>query len=125
MNQKIEITKKVLELQGITPDEERVKKTIPTWWFSTRSKENGGLRLTEQGFDCLQKAGIKSHKIRFEKPITVTNQVLIWIDQLINCPFYITSKEIYVFSDKVAVQLVLFSGNIERYVRAKANKLSD
>lgn len=125
MNQKTDITKKVLELQGINPDKERVKKTIPTWWFSTRQKEKGGLRLTEQGFDCFQKAGIQSHKIKFEKPITVTNQVLIWIDQLIDCPFYITSKEIYVFSDKLAVQLVLFSGNIERYVRAKANKLSD
>ena len=125
MNQKIEITKKVLELQGITPDDDRVKKTIPTWWFSTRSKEKGGLRLTEQGFECFQKAGITSHKIRFEKPIVVTNQVLIWFDQLIDCPFYITSKEIHVFNDKIAVQLVLFSGNIERYVRARANKLTD
>lgn len=118
MNQKYEITKKVLELQGIEADEKRIKKTITTWWFSSRKKSKGGLRLTQQGFDCLVSAGIKSYPIKFEEPVQMTNELIIWIDQNIDCPFFLTNKFIYVFGERTAVQLVLFSGNIAKLYRA-------
>jgi len=119
MNQKYEITKAVLESLGLVADEKRIKQTIPIWWVNSRKKAKGGLRLTEQGFTCFQNADIKSDKVKFDEPIFYTNQLVIWIDNNINCPFYITDKEIYVFDEKMAVQLVLFSGNIERFCNAK------
>ena len=118
MNQKFEITKIVLQTLGLPNDNERVRKTIPTWWFSTRRKDSGGLRLTEQGFEALQKAEIKSYEIKFDEPLVPTNKLIIWIDQNIDCPYYITSRKIIVFGEKTAVQLVLFSGNIQKFQRA-------
>jgi len=119
MNPKHEITKVVLESLGLPADEQRIKKTIPTWWVNTRNKLKGGLRLTEQGFECLQKADIKCYEIKFEEPILFTNELAIWIDQNIDCPFYLTARKIWVFGEKTAVQLVLFSGNIAKFHRAQ------
>jgi hypothetical protein len=119
MNLKTEITKHILETMGLEANDTRVRKTIPTWWYSTRQKEKGGLRLTEQGFEAFQKAGIKDYRVKFEDTIHFTNQLIIWLDQFIDCPFYLRNKEIYVFNEKIAVQLVLFSGNIQKYTSAK------
>jgi hypothetical protein len=119
MNPKYEITKIVLESLGLTADEKRIKQTIPTWWVNPRNKEKGGLRLTDQGFECLVKADIKCYEIKFEEPIIYTNQLAIWIDQNIEFPFYITKRSIHVFGEKLAVQLVLFSGNIAKFHRAQ------
>ena len=124
MNQKTEITKRILESMGLDDNNERVRKTIPIWWFSTRQKEQGGLRLTEQGFDTFRNAGIKDYRIKFEDPIYFTNQLMIWLDHFIDCPFYLRNQDIYVFSEKMAVQLVLFSGNIYKYSAAKASRQS-
>lgn len=122
MTLKTEITKKILESLELDASAERVRKTIPTWWFSTRDKEKGGLRLTDQGYECFLKAGIKEYKIKFDEPVHFNNQLLIWLDHFIDCPFYLRNKEIYVFSEKMAVQLVLFSGNIYKYSAAKAKR---
>ena len=124
MNQKTEITKRILNSMGLDPSDDRVRKTIPTWWFSTRQKEKGGLRLTEQGFDAFRNAGIKEYRIKFEDPIYFTNHLMIWLDHFIDCPFYLRNQDIYVFSEKMAVQLVLFSGNIYKYSAAKASRQS-
>ena len=118
MNQKYEITKAVLKTLEIPADEKRIRRTIPTWWVSTRRKDKGGLRLTEQGFEALCKADIKYYEIKFDEPIYFTNQLAIWIDQNIDCPFYLTNRKIYVFGEKMAVQLVLFEGNIQKFQRA-------
>lgn len=120
MNLKHEITKYVLESQGLPADDKRIRKTIPTWWFNPRNKEKGGLRLTEQGFECLTKADIKSYMIKFEEPLEeINNEFLLWLDQNINCPFYLTKKKVWVFGENLAVQLVLFSGNLAKYHRAR------
>lgn len=120
MMQKIEITKQILNI--LTPEysEKDVQRAVGSLWVSTRKKEFGGLRLTENGFDCLTKADIKSYKIEFEQPIQLTNQLVIWLDNFMDCPFYLTKKEIFVFSEKMAVQLVLFAGDIKQYVSIKA-----
>lgn len=122
MTLKHEITKLVLETAGLPADEDRIQKTIPTWWVNPRKKEKGGLRLTEQGFNALKTAGIQSYKIRFEAPITCTNQEIIRLDQLMDSPYYITNREVHVFKEKMAIQLVLFSGNILKFINALANR---
>jgi hypothetical protein len=119
MNPKYDITKAVLESTGLVVDEKRIKKTIPTWWVNPRKKEKGGLRLTEQGFECLKQADIKSYELKFDEPLVVTNELLLWIDQNLDCPFYITNRKIWVFGERMAVQLVLFSGNIAKFHRAQ------
>ena len=119
MNQKIKITKYVAEQLSLPTDEKNLKQLLPIWWQNTRIKEKGGLGLTEQGFNCLQKANIKCHRVGFEDPVPVTNSMLLWIDRSIDCPFYITRDEIYLFGERMAVQLVLFSGDLQRMQRAQ------
>lgn len=124
MTQKTEITRKVLESLGLDPSEDRVLKTIPVWWYSTRQKENSGLRLTDAGFKALVDAGIKEYRIEFTEDIRFTNQLMIWLDNFIDCPFYLRKNEIFVFSEKMAVQLLLFSGNVYKYGATKAKRQS-
>lgn len=121
MNQKTEITKYVAGQFNLPTDEKSIRKLVPAWWFNPRIKETGGLRLTDEGFARLT-AHIKAHKVLLDEPVEYTNQLIIWLDKFINCPWYVTKKEIFVFNETTAIQLVLFSGNITRFSAAKAKK---
>jgi len=108
---------------GLDTDEKSIKKYRRIWWYSTRSKDKGGLQLTEIGFDCLKQAGLQSYKIRFHDPMQYTNQEVIWLDNFIDCPWFLSNLNIQVFSESMAIQLVLFSGDIKKYVGARAKSL--
>lgn len=123
MKIKEEITNKVLSLLNPNATQKDIEESLNTWWFNKRKKINGGLRLTDKGYIAFIEAGIKDHLIKFDEPITFTNQLTIWLDQQIDCPFFLTNKEIVVFGEKTAVQLVLFSGNVSRFVSIKAKNL--
>jgi hypothetical protein len=122
MNQKIDITKYVAVQSGLPTDEKSIRTLIAQWWQNPRKKEKGGLRLTDEGFARLT-TQIKAHKVRFDQPVEYTNQLIIQLDNFIDCPWYVSKKEIYVFSERMAVQLVLFSGNIAKFSSAKAKNL--
>jgi polygalacturonase len=123
MNPKIEITEKVLEI--LTPGYTNAdyKQAFRTWWQNPRTKDAGGMRLTDLGYNSLNRAGIKDHFVKFDEPIEWTNQLVIWVDNFVDCPFYLSKKGIHVFNEKMAVQLVLFSGNIAKFSSAKAKSL--
>ena len=122
MNQKSDITKYVAQQFGLPTDEKSIRKLIAQWWQNPRNKEKGGLRLTDEGFARLT-AQFTAHKVRFEDPVEYTNRLIIQLDNFIDCPWYITNKAVFVFNDKMAVQLVLFSGNIAKFGTAKAKSL--
>jgi len=122
MNQKTDITKYVIAQKGLSMNDKQLRALIATWWFSTRKKDSGGLRLTEQGFDCVSEY-VKFHRVSFQEKFQYNNQLVIWLDRFINCPWYLANNEIYVFDEKMAVQLVLFNGNIEKFSVAKAKSL--
>lgn len=124
MNPKIKITQKVLEILNLEYSEKDFKKSLKLWWVNFRQKDKGGLRLTDLGYHALISAGLKDYYIQFDSPIFYTNQLVIWLDQFIECPFYITKKGIYVFDEKIAVQLMLYSGNIQKYTSIKAIRQS-
>lgn len=124
MNQKIEITKYVLDATGHPSDDKDFKKAYKLFWFNTRKKETGGYRLTNLGYSCFKLADLKDYKITLPENIVWTNQLIIWLDNFIESPFYINQKEIYVFSEKIAVQLILFSGDIRKYGLSKAKSVA-
>ena len=119
MNHKIEITKYVATQSGLDITEKNLRKLVSLWWQNPRKKNKGGLRLTDEGFARIS-SNIKFHKVKFESPIEYTSQLVIQLDNFIDCPWYVTNRFIFVFSDKMAVQLVLFSGDIAKFSRAKA-----
>ena len=120
MNQKTDITKYVMNHLNVEITVKSLKKYNGILWQNIRQKQTGGLRLTDQGFKSLVDADIKAHKVSFQEPVEYNNQLIIWLDNFIDCPWYITHKEIFVFNEKMAIQLVLFSGNIARFSAAKA-----
>jgi hypothetical protein len=119
MKQKSEITKRLLPDNATQAE---ITEFMVQWWQDPRDQDSG-LWLTLNGFMALSAAGIKSYQIKFDEEFFMSNQLAIWLSRYMSCPFYITRKEIYVFSENMAIQLVLFSGNIERFIRAKVNKL--
>lgn len=120
MSQKIEITKKILEIICPENSEKYFKNCIQTWWTNPRQKEKGGLQLTAEGYSAFIKADIKPYHIGFTESPQYTSQLILRLDQLVDTPFYIGKKEVVVFDERMAVQLVLFSGNIFQFTSVKA-----
>lgn len=120
MNQKVEITKYIAEQLSIPFDKKKFKILLHNWWQNPMIKPQGGLKLTSDGYKNIKLAGLKEYKIRFEEPMHFQNKHIIWLDNFIDCPWYITNREMIVFGEKMAVQLVLFSGNVVRFTTAKS-----
>jgi hypothetical protein len=95
-----------------------------TWWKNIRKKDRSGLRLTEEGFEMIHAIELETYEILFPTEMKITAQSLIFLDQLITCPYYITKNSIFVTADRVAVALSLFSGDIRKYGVIEAMKKS-
>lgn len=121
MDVKDELTSVFLKAAGKDLTEEYVKQCRFTWWYNVRNKNSGGLRLTEEGINFIEKdAEIKTYKINLPKDFSITPQILLWLDNFIESPYYITKKFIVVLKEKAAFELYLFSGDIKKYGYTKA-----
>jgi len=108
--------------------DESIKRNYMLWWQNTRAKGDSGLRLTRDGFDyAIEKADLETYEIKFPNEIKFTPQVFLYLDNFIDCPYYVTKKRIYVFSEKMALNLMMFAGDIKQYglARAMAQELED
>jgi len=108
--------------------DESIKRNYMLWWQNTRAKGDSGLRLTRDGFDyAIEKADLETYEIKFPNEIKFTPQVFLYLDNFIDCPYYVTKKRIYVFSEKMALNLMMFAGDIKQYglARAMASELED
>jgi len=116
-----------LQAAGLATDPNTAKKYKIVWWYNLRNKDSGGLRLTDQGLEFIEKyAKIKTYKIDFPKEFAFTPQVLVWLDNFIDSPYFITKKNITVLREKAAFELYLFSGDIRKmgHNKALAKRLS-
>lgn len=123
---KEQLTKMICEHLGWPTEGPTLSKNCQIIWQNPRKKDIGGMRLTDEGFDILtNRMEIKSYDIGFPKEFTLTNQTTIWLDHFIDGPYYITKKSIVVFKEKTAVQLVLFSGDVQKFGIAKATSMKN
>jgi hypothetical protein len=114
-------TETFLKAAGREPSEEDVKKHRAIWWWNVRVKSEGGLRLTDQAIQFIeQESQIKTYSIEFPKEFAFTPQVLLWLDNFIESPYYITKRKIVVMKEKSAFELYLFSGDIRKMGHTKA-----
>ena len=95
-------TKIFLKQLGESIAEHNVKGIMPLWWYNTREKEVGGLRLTEEGLDVVHKLELTTYDIPWPLDMTLTTQIII------------------VTNEKKAVELSLFSGDLRKYGLTKA-----
>ena len=120
MSLKSEMTVKIAELLGLATDEKSLKTYKKKWWANSRDKDQGGLRLTDEGWIKVEESGIKCHKIKLTSKPEKTNQNIIRLDRYLDGPWYLNKNYIYVYTERVAVQLVLFSGNLQKFIDAKS-----
>jgi hypothetical protein len=120
MNLKETYTKIFLKELGMSLSLDNIKGSIMLWWQNTRNKGTGGLRLTEEGFDVLKKVEIEHWDIPYPKEMVLTPQVIVFLDQFIDCPYYLSKRSIVVTSERKAVELSLFSGDVRKYGLVKA-----
>lgn len=114
-------TKIFLEQAELPSDAESVHQYIRKWFRNPREKLDSSLTLTEEGFEFLTtKIGLQSYRIQFPKDFQMTTQVVLFLDKFLDCPNYYNKKEIYVFKEKKAAELMLFSGDVRKYGIAKA-----
>lgn len=126
-------TKIFLKYKDKSIDEINTKLHLNKWWQSHRSKTEGGLRLSEEGFNFLvTELELKNYTIPFTDPIDLSPQVIIFFDRHMDCPYFLTNSAITVFSEKKSFELYMFSDDIRRYGLMKAmnkqhkdNQISD
>jgi hypothetical protein len=120
MNWKETYTKLFLKELGYATNDVSLKEYMPLWWQNARNKDAGGLRLTNEGLEMLNKIGLSTYEIPFPKDMPLTAQVIIFLDQFIDCPYYLSKESITVTNEKKAVELTLFSGDLRKYGLVKA-----
>lgn len=120
MNWKETYTKIFLKELGKAVSDANVKEYMPLWWQNTRNKGSGGLRLTDRGYEVLMQIELATYDIPYPKDMPLTTQVIIFLDQFIDCPYYLTNRSITVTNEKKAVELTLFSGDLRKYGLTKA-----
>lgn len=119
-------TKIFLQQKDRSIDPANVKLHLFKWWQSHRSKDIGGLRLSEDGFEFLtRELELQCYEIPFTEPIDLSPQTIIFFDRTMDSPYYLTNESITVFSERKSFELMLFSDDIRKYGLIKAmNKQS-
>ena len=114
-------TKIFLQQKDKSTDSANMKHHMYKWWQSHRSKDIGGLRLSEEGFDYLvNELELRSYEIPFTEPIDLSPQTIIFFDRTMDFPYYLTNQSITVFSEKKSFELYLFSDDIRKFGLIKA-----
>jgi hypothetical protein len=123
MNWKEVYTKIFLKQSDKAITEATIAEFLPIWWQNTRSKDAGGLRLTDEGFRFVtEELKLTTYDVPYPKNFELTTQTIIFLDKFIDCPYYMTNRGIIVTDEKKALELHLFSGDIRKYGLTKALK---
>ena len=83
------------------------------------------LRLTKQGLDIVKRLEIKTYTIKFPDKIIFTPQTFLWLDEFVDCPYYVDKKQITVTMERMALQLMMFAGDVTKYGLARAMSKMD
>jgi hypothetical protein len=115
------LTKIFLAQWGKGTDETNVKLYSRTWWQSTRVGKQNAFRLSEAGFEFLTtELDLKCYEIPFTEQIELSPQTIVFLERYIDCPYFLTSQSITVFSERKSFELMLFSDDIRRFGLIKA-----
>jgi len=114
-------TRIFLQQKEKSTDAANIKHHMYKWWQSHRSKDVGGLRLSDEGFEFLiNELELKSYEIPFTEPIDLSPQTIIFFDRNMDSPYFLTNQSITVFSEKKSFELYMFSDDIRKYGLVKA-----
>lgn len=83
-------------------------------------KPDGGYRLTQLGFEVLRELGIKHFNIRIKGDWVNNGNNILAMDRFLEDPYFIDNRrqQIVVFSEELATQLMLYSGDLKAFLDA-------
>ncbi len=114
-------TKIFLKEMSRSTDEANVRLHLHKWWQSKRTKEGGGLRLSLEGYEFIvSELNLKEYEIPFNEKIELSPQTIIFFDQFLDSPYFLTNQSLTVFNEKKAFELYMFSDDIRKYGLVKA-----
>lgn len=117
---RVALTKIFLQQWGKSTDDANVNMYSRTWWQSNRVGKNS-LRLTDQGYEFLVSVlELREYEIPFTEPIELSPQTIIFLERYVDCPYYLTTQSITVFSERKSFELMLFSDDIRKFGLVKA-----
>ena len=127
MDRKTAYTRTFMQLLEQPIHDETVKTNYYTWWQNVReSYQARSLRLTKQGFEMLESIDLKTYTVKFPQKIIFTPQTYLWLDEFVDCPYFVDKSKIIVTMEKMALQLMLFAGDVTKYGLARAmSKVED
>ena len=127
MDTKTAYTRTFMDLLELPIHDESIKTNYYTWWQNVReSYQARSLRLTKAGLGVINTLDIKTYTIKFPEKIVFTPQTYLWLDEFVDCPYYVDKKQIHVTLEKMALQLMMFAGDITKYGLARAmSKVDD
>ena len=103
--------------------DENVSVYLRKWFMNTRKKAEGGLRLTDDGFDFVKDSlELKLYEVPFPATLDLKPQVILFLDKFIDCPYYLTPESITVLSERKNFELHLFAGDVRQFGLIKAMK---
>jgi hypothetical protein len=115
------LTKIFLQQWGKSIDETNVKLFSRKWWQSTRAGKQTNFRLSEDGYEFLVKElDLREYEIPFTEPIELSPQTIIFLERYVDCPYFLTSMSITVFSERKSFELMLFSYDNRKFGLIKA-----
>jgi len=121
MDVKTAYTRTFLQLLDQPNHEETLKTYYYTWWQNVReSYQARSLRLTKLGLETVHKLEIKTYSIKFPDKIIFTPQTFLWLDEFVDCPYFVDKKQITVTMERMALQLMMFAGDVTKYGLARA-----
>jgi len=121
MDRKDLYTRVFLKAANLPFDDNTIKNKKIEWWYNIRIKNQGGLRLTEEGIRFIQEdSKIKTYSVELPYDLKITSQILIWLDNFIESPYYFNKKNITITEEKTAFELHLFSGDVQKLGYTKA-----
>lgn len=106
-----EILKVTLKGKNFQFDESNFEYKI---WFNLR-KKSPSLRLTDEGLSYIVQADLRTYEIDFPKELKISPQILIWLDRYLESPYYLSNNKIVVITEKSAIELHLFSGDLKKF----------
>ena len=126
MDTKTAYTRTFMALLEQPIHDESIKTNYYTWWQNVReSYQARSLRLTKPGLETVKTLDIKTYDIAFPDKIIFTPQTYLWLDEYVDCPYFVDKKKIIVTMEKMALQLMLFAGDITKYGLSRAMSKAD
>ncbi len=109
-------TKIFLKAWDKSIDDTNVEFYSKKWWFSQGESQQHSLRLSNNGYDFLVNTlQLIQYHIDFIKDEIIPARALIFLNKIIDCPFYLQDNRIYVFSEKKSFELYLFADDVLKY----------